>query len=161
MEKKKWIVKTEEKDYEIKLISSNKIKIDDEEFKIAPLRHKSLMGVITEYKLPVEEHEIYLVYNFNKYILVVDGQNYDTEKDYTMIENIPKWTYIFVVLNAINFFNGVIGVCFAFLGISLTFKICTSNMNIISKIFLSLLTLLGMIAIVLVIAILLNILLYV
>lgn len=162
MEKKKWIIKNDgAEDYEVQLLNASKIKINDEEIRITKLKSKSLLGVITEYELPIEEKEVLLVYNVNKYILVVDGVNYDTDKEYTSIAEIPKWTYIFVFLNAINFINGVVGVCFAFLGISLSFKISTSSkFNTLIKILLSLLTLVGMFAIVFLIAILLNSALY-
>lgn len=158
--KEKWIVKTEEKDYEIQLVSSNKVTINGEEYVLSQFKSNSFLGLLSEYKLPIDDANIILSYSVSKYILVVDGKNYDTGKEYVLISNMPKITYIFIVLHAINFINGAVGICFACLGVSLTLKINCSKMPFIVKIILNILNLLGMIGFVFLLAILLNLLLY-
>ena len=54
-------------------------------------------------------------------------------------EKIPKWVYIFIVLNLLNLVNGLIGVLFAYLGIRLTIKASLIKTNIFFKIILCIL----------------------
>lgn len=54
-------------------------------------------------------------------------------------EKIPKWGYIFIVLNLLNLVNGLIGVLFTYLGISLTLKVSLLKINIFFKIILCIL----------------------
>ena len=54
-------------------------------------------------------------------------------------EKIPKWVYIFIVLNLLNLINGLIGVLFTYLGISLTLKVSLLKTNIFFKIILCIL----------------------
>ena len=54
-------------------------------------------------------------------------------------EKIPKWVYIFIVLNLLNLVNGLIGVLFTYLGISLTLKVSLFKINIFFKIILCIL----------------------
>lgn len=54
-------------------------------------------------------------------------------------EKIPKWVYIFIVLNLLNLVNGLIGVLFTYLGISLTLKASLLKINIFFKIILCIL----------------------
>lgn len=55
-------------------------------------------------------------------------------------EKIPKWVYIFIVLNLLNLVNGLIGVLFTYLGISLTLNVSLLKTNIFFKIILCILT---------------------
>jgi len=156
VKKREWIVKTENKDYEIKLVSNSKITIDGKEYAIKKLKSKTMLGFITEYELPIEDKKIILSYYISKYIIVVDDKNYDNGDDYVAISEIPAMTYVFMVLNSINIINGAVGGCCVVLGIFLTLKISCSNMNIFIKLLLNIFTLIGMFAIVFAIAILLN-----
>lgn len=54
-------------------------------------------------------------------------------------EKIPKWVYIFIFLNLLNLVNGLIGVLFTYLGISLTLKVSLLKINIFFKIILCIL----------------------
>lgn len=160
MKKQEWTIKEGKNNYKIELLSPTNITINDESIDLTTLNSKNLLFVMTEYKLPIENKEVILSCSNGKWHLIVDGKDYDTNKDYTPIEKIPKWIYVFIILNATNFINGVVGICCAFLGMFLTLKVCTSKMNVFSKILLSILILIGMYIIVFAIAILLNLLLY-
>lgn len=51
-------------------------------------------------------------------------------------KKIPKWVYIFIILNLTNLINGLIGIVFAYLGIRLTIKASLLKTNIFLKIIL-------------------------
>ena len=79
-----------------------------------------------------------------------------TDEEYTKIEELPKWVYVFLILNAINLINGAIGgICAAF-GMILTLKVCSLKTNIFIKLVLNILILLAMFGMVFEIVLLLN-----
>lgn len=51
-------------------------------------------------------------------------------------QKIPQWVYIFIILNLIHLINGLIGIIFAYLGITLSIKMSLLNTNIFFKIIL-------------------------
>lgn len=160
MKKRKWLVKTEKNNYEIKLVPNSLIIVDGKKYSLDKLKTKSMLNFITEYKVPIKDEKILLSYYINKYILVVDGKDYDTGKDYVSISDIPKITYVFMLLNSFNLFNGVVGVCLAFLGVFLTLKVSCLNVNVFIKFWLNVLILIGMFMLLLIVVVLLNLLLY-
>ena len=48
------------------------------------------------------------------------------------------WSYVFVVLHCLNFFNGAIGALLAIIGIALTTSIsCNRKMNVVLRVLLN------------------------
>ena len=144
------------KNYKIEIVNAAKIKINEEEIELKKLEHKNLLFVIAEYKLPLEEKDVLLSIQNGKYHLIVDNKYYNIDKEYVGIEDIPKWIYLFIIINMINFLNGAFGICLAFLSLGLILKICTEKMNKLGKFLLCLMVTITSLLIIFLIVVFLN-----
>lgn len=76
--------------------------------------------ICEEYEIPLGSRKGLLVLqNMKSPQLVIDNKDCATGEEYVPL-NMPKWSYIFILLHFVNFINGAIGCCFAIAGIAAT-----------------------------------------
>lgn len=138
---KGWNVKVDEHPYNIQL-KGNKIMVNSESLKLNSYLKKRGM-LQSEYEFPIgsKKATLYISSMIGGQYLVMDGKNCATGVDYVPVVT-PKWSYIFVVLHLLNFFNGMIGVLAAIIGCSITVSVSSnSKFNVFVKILLNIATL--------------------
>lgn len=80
--------------------------------------------------------------------LVIDGKDCATGEEYVPLK-IPKWAYIFMALQFLNFMNGALGVLMAFVGISATAAVSSNQkMNVVVRILLDVVILIAVYAVI-------------
>lgn len=120
--KNSWSVIIDEKPYNVQL-NNRKLLINGEKVKLKSYKKKIglLESLITEeYEIPLGSKTGLLVFqNMKSPQLIIDNKDCSTGEEYVPL-NMPKWSYIFIVLHLLNFINGAIGWCFAIVGIAAT-----------------------------------------
>lgn len=152
MNKKEWSIKIKNNDYKIQIINNKTIKINDKQIDLISLKSNKLLYFMIEYTLQIDDKNIILSSYLGKWKLIVDGRDCDTKKEYTEIKEVPKWIYLFLILNAINLVNGAIGGMLAVLGIYLTIMVCSSKMSTLIKVLLNIIILSAMFGLIFIIA---------
>lgn len=145
---KMWNVKVDERPYTIKL-SGGKVIINDEKLKLKEyLKKRGWLQM--QYEIPVGSKWALLV--LGSYVggnkLVIDGKDCATGEEYVPLK-IPKWAYIFMALQFLNFMNGALGVLMAFVGISATAAVSSNQkMNVVVRILLDVVILIAVYAVI-------------
>ena len=118
---KKWNVKIDERMYDIEL-KGRKLLVNGEVMKLGPYRKKTGL-THEEYEVPIGSKKALLVIrNLSAPVLAIDNRDCATGEEYVPVK-MPGWSYVFVVLHCLNFFNGAIGALLAIIGIALTTSI--------------------------------------
>ncbi len=133
---KKWNVKIDEKMYDVEL-KGRKLLINGDTLKLSQYRKKTGM-THEEYEVPIGSKKALLVMkNLSAPVLAIDNRDCATGEEYVPIK-MPAWSYVFVVLHCLNFFNGAIGALLAIIGIALTTSIsCNRKMNVAARVLLN------------------------
>ncbi len=133
---KKWNVKIDERMYDIQL-KGKKLIVNGDTLKLKDYRKK--MGLTyEEYEVPIGSKKALLVIrNLSAPILAIDNRDCATGEEYVPIK-MPGWSYVFVVLHCLNFFNGAVGALLAIIGVALTTSIsCNRRMNVAVRVLLN------------------------
>lgn len=127
--KNSWSVMIDEKPYAVQL-NNRKLLINGEKVKLKSYKKKIglLESLITEeYEIPLGSKTALLVLqNMKSPQLVIDNKDCATGEEYVPL-NMPKWSYLFILLHFANFINGAIGCCFAIAGIAATTAISANK----------------------------------
>lgn len=116
-----WNITVDNEPYAIQLKSYNVV-VNGEKSKLRSLYTKRTM-LQSQYSVPVGSKKALLVVgSFGRTSLVIDGKDCATGEDYVPLK-IPKWAYVFVVLQLVNCINGAVGIVFAFFGITATLSV--------------------------------------
>ena len=120
--KNSWSVVIDEKPYAVQL-NNRKLLINGEKVKLKSYKKKIglLESLISEeYEIPLGSKTALLVLqNMKSPQLVIDNKDCATGEEYVPL-NMPKWSYLFILLHFANFINGAIGCAFAIVGIAAT-----------------------------------------
>lgn len=139
--KKSWDVVVDGEKYHI-VWKNRVVQVNDQEMKVKslPMERKMAYG---RWTIPVGNTEAYfygsgwLASGGNR--LVINGLDCETGEEYTPLEKLPAWAYIFIVLHAVNLINGAFGAMLAVLGITVTISIVSNQkLNTALKILLCL-----------------------
>lgn len=133
---KKWNVKIDERMYDIQL-KGKKLIVNGDTLKLKDYRKK--MGLTyEEYEVPIGSKKALLVIrNLSAPVLAIDNRDCATGEEYVPIK-MPGWSYVFVVLHCLNFFNGAVGALLAIIGVALTTSIsCNRRMNVAVRVLLN------------------------
>lgn len=125
-----WSVVIDEQPYAIQL-NNRKLVINGEKSKLKAYTKKKngfLAGLLSEeYEIPLGSKTATLVlWNMKAPRLIIDNKDVATGEEYVPTV-LPKWSYIFILLHFINFFNGAIGVLIALAGIALTTAVSANS----------------------------------
>ena len=137
-----WDVRVDDNGYYIEL-KKNKVIINGQELKLKDYIRKT--GLIhTEYEIPVDSQKVLLVLrSLSAPHLYIDNKDCETGEEYVPLK-IPVWAYVFIVLHCFNFMNGAIGGAMGVFGVALTVAIaCNKKMNIIIRLLLNIIVLVG------------------
>lgn len=127
--KNSWSVIIDEKNYNVQL-NNRKLVVNGEKVKLKSYKKK--IGLLEsliceEYEIPLGSKTGTLVLqNMKSPQLVIDNKDCATGEEYVPL-NMPKWSYVFILLHFINFINGAIGCCFAIVGIAATTAISANK----------------------------------
>lgn len=140
---KQWNIVVDERPYLIEL-KSGKVLINNEANKLKTYPQKRTW-IMTEVHLKIGSKDALLVISsfFGGIKLIVDGKDCSTGEQYIPVK-LPKWAYVFIVLQFVNMINGALGALIAVAGVSATIAISSNpKMNTAVKIFLDILLLLA------------------
>ena len=127
--KNSWSVMIDEKPYAVQL-NNRQLLVNGEKVKLKSYKKKIglLESLISEeYEIPLGSKTALLVLqNMKSPQLVIDNKDCATGEEYVPL-NMPKWSYLFILLHCVNFINGAIGCAFAVVGIAATTAISANK----------------------------------
>ncbi|MBO4457573.1 MAG: hypothetical protein J5802_07630 [Butyrivibrio sp.] len=128
---KEWIfTKADGTQTKVVLIKNRRVTVDDGmEMKIDNFKTPESNFMEKVYDIQLGNGEVAKLCIKNKPILTYYGKNVETGEDYAPMK-LPKWTYVFVALYAINFFiilGGALGGALAAMGATLSATIAAKN----------------------------------
>lgn len=125
-----WSVIVDEKTYAVQFKGNRKLTINGEKVKLKGYKKKIglLASLISEeYEIPLgSKTALLVIQNMKAPQLVIDNKDCSTGEEYVPL-NMPKWSYIFIILHFVNFINGAIGCCLAIAGIAATTAISANK----------------------------------
>lgn len=125
-----WSVVIDEKPYNVQFKGSRKLTINGEKVKLKTYRRKLglLKSLVSdEYEIPLgSKTALLVIQNMKSPQLVIDNKDCATGEEYIPLD-IPKWSYIFIILHFINILNGAIGCALAIAGMAATTAISANK----------------------------------
>lgn len=157
---KPWVIQAGANQYEI-CIKGQKVLINGQAYPLKNITKVRKAAIFYEYHLPIEGAEVLMVTGIWAPELVVDGRYVASGKEYVALSKVPGWSYIFLVLHAINLINGAIGGALAVVGAFATMRVsCEQRLPTAMRVVISILILAACYIAVFVIAFILALLFY-